>query len=401
MMTTAGAGKILYVGTLPPHNGGSAISCGQLITEIARAGYLIAAISPATAASLDGGDHFAARHPELRIVRYLLPYFYLEPGTEELKRVEECQVRTLFQESVAGFDPDLVIVGRESFAPYVPELATAQGLPVVQWVRGSATSHYSYWKNTEDGRTRVLGFRRARVILTAAEHLTENLRRFGFDTAKTIPNAIDLDRFSPGPGSPELRAELGIDRNCSMILVPGNLIPRKRPFDVLEGAAKALDEEGSLMFVVAGAGKMLAEVREACRRRGLAERFRFPGWVDYERMPDFYRSADLVIVASELEGLARAYIEAMACERVLLCSRIPASQELVRDGVNGLFFRVGDADEMAEKILMVVRDCQLRARLGKEARRSVQDRSIHVAVRRYLEEIKTVLQLRPVSKGQS
>jgi glycosyltransferase involved in cell wall biosynthesis len=108
-------------------------------------------------------------------------------------------------------------------------------------------------------------------------------------------------------------------------------------------------------------------------------------------MPGLYNLADIVIMASEAEGLARAYIEAMASECLLLVSDIPAARELVVDGKNGMFFPVGDTEKIAQKTLLAAGDHLLRTRIGGEARKSVQNRSLDQAVRHYLREIESVL----------
>jgi glycosyltransferase involved in cell wall biosynthesis len=104
-------------------------------------------------------------------------------------------------------------------------------------------------------------------------------------------------------------------------------------------------------------------------------------------MPDLMNLADVVIVAAEAEGLARVYMEAMACERVLLASDIAPAREVVQDGVNALLFRMGDTDDLAAKTLLAVGDPQLRARIGPKARESMQSRSIERAVDRYVSEL--------------
>ena len=384
--------RILYVGTLPPHTGGSAISCSELVTRIARAGYAVTAIAPITAETLRGGDRFAASRPELRVVRYTLPHFDNEPGPGgSMIDAEAEQITELFPEVADSLRPGLVIVGRESFARCVPELSETRGIPVMQWLRGGPYAGYDYWKHTEQGQHLVREFRRADRILTAAEHLTSDLLRLGFANVRTIPNAIDLDKFTPRPVSKALQRRLEIRDGDKPVLVPGTLIARKRPFDILASAAKALERDPKLVYVMAGTGVRRAEVEAACRDQGLSERFRFPGWVDYAMMPDLYNLADFVLVASESEGLARVYLEAMACGKLLLASEINASRELITDNVNGLLFRVGDIEGLARKTTVAASDSQLRARVGGNARQSVQSRSLNVAASRYVDEIAALL----------
>src|SRR5262245_24757719 len=73
---TRGALDILYVGTLPPHPGGSAVWGAQLLPAFAEGGHAVRALSPATTAQLAGGDPFAARQPKIAVTRFIVPAPY-------------------------------------------------------------------------------------------------------------------------------------------------------------------------------------------------------------------------------------------------------------------------------------------------------------------------------------
>ena len=72
--------RLVYVGTLPPHPGGSAISSAQLLVALAERGHEIRAVAPMTAAALASGDAFAGRHPRIDVRRYVVPYFETAPN---------------------------------------------------------------------------------------------------------------------------------------------------------------------------------------------------------------------------------------------------------------------------------------------------------------------------------
>ena len=99
--------------------------------------------------------------------------------------------------------------------------------------------------------------------------------------------------------------------------------------------------------------------------------FRVVERVAYERMPDFFRLADIVVSTSEAEGMSRVYLETMASARVLIASNVPAAQELIRDRETGLLFPIGDIPELARLILETAADAALRARLAENGRQYV------------------------------
>lgn len=125
---------------------------------------------------------------------------------------------------------------------------------------------------------------------------------------------------------------------------------------------------------------MLSDTKEACRREGIHENFRFVGWVEYDRIPDFINLADLVVMPSEAESQARVYLETQACARLLLASDIPAAREVVVDGATGLLFRKGDIDDLTAKTLLAAGDAGLRADIGRKGRDRVQAHSLDDAL---------------------
>jgi glycosyltransferase involved in cell wall biosynthesis len=125
-------------------------------------------------------------------------------------------------------------------------------------------------------------------------------------------------------------------------------------------------------------------MEDACQQAGIQDRVRFTGWVDYPRVPDYINLADLVVMPSADEGLARVYLETQACGRVLLASDIPAAREVVVDGQTGLLFRAGDLADLTATTLRAAAAAPLRAAIGRQARQHIEDQHrLPDAVARY------------------
>jgi len=133
-------------------------------------------------------------------------------------------------------------------------------------------------------------------------------------------------------------------------------------------------------LVFCGDGPLEQQCREQVAASGIDNQVRFAGWIDYGRMPGVLSAASVVVLASESEGLSRALLEAMASERCVVASDIPASREVIGDGENGLLFGIGNPADLATKLLTALGDGELRARLGQAARASTAWRSIESGV---------------------
>lgn len=387
--------KILLVGPVPPSPAGGAISRGQLATAFAAAGHPTTVVAPITDQLLRRGDDFAARHPEVTVVRYTVPFFDEQPDRapkSDYERAERTALQVLVPDLIRRARPDLIVAGREAVARHLPEIIDGAGIPSVLLVRGNPTGSILRGDYPDSAAQSLLNqFRRFDLIIAVAEYLAGGLRRLGCPRVIAIPNAIDADAFGRPPDTTPLRRELSIPPQSPVVLAPSNLNPRKRPWDVLRSATLVLARRPDAVFVMAGAGPQSVEVRLGCRDLGIEPFFRFPGWIDYPRMPALMALASTVVMTSEVEGMARVYLEAMAAGRLLIASDIPPAREIVRDGDNGLLFRLGDPTHLAERILQALDDPNLRQRAGRKAQDALANRRLQQVVPQYLDAFRRVI----------
>jgi len=381
--------SLAYVGTLPPHQGGSAFTSFQILEGLAGLGHRIEAIAPIAEDALRAGDPLAGRDHGLEVTRFVVPFSVTSPDTlpsDEYREHERNEIERLVERSIARRRPDLLFIGRESFAEHATPLARRHALPSVLRLAGATTMGIVGETYPADLAARLLErFREADAAVAAASHMARTLAELGVPAVEVIPNPVDLDRFRPTAGSPAVREELAIGADDVVIAHVSNLKSLKRPLDRVDAAAIALRENERLVFPIVGDGPMRREVEDECAERGIAERFRFPGWIDYERVPDFIAAADIVVMPSAGESQARVYLETQASARTLVASDIPGAREVVEDGETGLLFRTGDPADLASKILLAARDPELRAAIGQRARERVARHSLPRVVAAYAE----------------
>src|SRR5437868_15160049 len=95
---------------------------------------------------------------------------------------------------------------------------------------------------------------------------------------------------------------------------------------------------------------------------GIADRVRFLGFVQY--VPELLAAVDVVVVPSWDEGFSLVTIEALAARRAVLASNIGGIAGILKDNVSGLLFAPRDWQQLTEKLLYLVSDAPLRARLA-------------------------------------
>ncbi len=393
--------SVLYVGTLPPHPGGTAVSAFQLMRALARRGHVLRCLSPVTPDTRPAAGRFDSEHPTLDVSRYEVRHFDLgEPSATDSDHVmlEGRALHERVPELIARHRPGVVVAGRESFGWEIPLIARRHGIPSVLLLRGGAPTARLLGGDepTERVREAARRFGLAQRAIAVSDHLAAGFARLGL-TVDVIPNHVDLDRFVPRPADPGFRASLAIDPQSIVVAYVAVLKRRKRPLDVVESAAIAIRRDPRLVYVVVGDGPDRPAMERMCASKRLTDRFRFTGWVDYDRVPAHLALADLVIMPSEAEGMARIYLEAQASGRTLVASDIPPAREVVRHGETGLLFPVGDIEAFAARIIEAAADDSLRARIGARARERAHVHDLESVAEAYSAAIQEVAsgRLRP------
>lgn len=167
----------------------------------------------------------------------------------------------------------------------------------------------------------------------------------------------------------QLRKALAARLDTKVVGMMTRLVPIKGVGDFLEAAAllaKTLRHD-EMTFVVAGDGPLRVELEHRAKALNLDGRCRFLGRVDDVR--SFYADADVVVLSSLNEGTPIALLEAMACGKAIVATKVGGVPEMLTDGVSALLVPSRNPQALAKAIERVALDADMRARLGREARR--------------------------------
>jgi glycosyltransferase involved in cell wall biosynthesis len=191
----------------------------------------------------------------------------------------------------------------------------------------------------------------------------------------TIHNGIDVDRELPRRNG--LRHRVDLDSVTPVVGYVGRLCPDKGVETLLE-AIRLLREAGrsDLRVFVVGEDQCHGRYRRKLERMAhdlnLAQSVHFFGYVD-----DAARAAadfDVQVVCSRAEPFGLVTLEAMAHQHPVVATAAGGSLEIVRDGIDGFLVPPGDAPRLAEKLLRLLADPELRQRLGARGRARVVEK---------------------------
>jgi len=214
---------------------------------------------------------------------------------------------------------------------------------------------------------------RSHGVTAVSESLKQDtLRSLGIRReVQVIPNFLDCSAYRRLP-EPALREHLcPASRGEAVVLHVSNFRPVKRVGMVLD-IFRRVREKIDARLVLIGDGPDRGDLE---RRVGAED---LSGCVDFVgEQPDvvpWLSAADLFLLPSSQESFGMAALEAMACEVPVVASRIGGLPEVIDDGVTGFLCDPDDLNGMADASIALLRDEQLRRRIGQAAAVQVRTR---------------------------
>ncbi|WP_331072255.1 glycosyltransferase family 4 protein [Longimicrobium sp.] len=291
---------------------------------------------------------------------------------------------------VARSRPDVAVLTGSYTMPTVQLAAAALGVSGVPWV---------YWgeellhgpappaRRALRGALRAM-LRRARGVLAIGTRARASYERAGVrpERIADFRYYADTGAFQLSPGAraearSRVRAELGMAPGTVAFVYAGQLIARKG-VDTLLRAFARLHAPGAVA-VVAGDGPDRDALAALARELGIAERVRFPGFVQPARLPGLFAAADAFVLPSHAEGWGVVVPEAMAAGLPVLASeRVNAAADLVAEGRSGWLFPAGDDRLLGARMAQLCATPGLAARMGAAGRESLRDEQPAPAARR-------------------
>lgn len=213
----------------------------------------------------------------------------------------------------------------------------------------------------------------SKALLTATPNVN-------FKRSTVIPNPVDTDYFKP------LSESVAVDSFPNVLCVG-----RPRFLKGIHVLARAIPmvwekvSEATFTFVPASMGKsggspadayceILGELLDDPRIRIVADP------VTRSNMPAYYQSATICVVPSLWEGFGYVCAEAMACGVTVVASRAGGLAEIIEDERSGVLVEPGNAKDLVEAILNLIRDPERRTRIGAGARNRIVEEFSSTAI---------------------
>lgn len=231
----------------------------------------------------------------------------------------------------------------------------------------------SYWRFI-----RALYFRFERRVFSSLDHVyavsrrTEEFyrRRYPFLEGRVdfLPTWVDTEIFSPAAGKDgprtRLAAELGLPASALWILFVGRLQEQKAPLRLVETLHELRRTHADARLLIVGDGNLRGRLVARAGQLGIADAVHFLGFHPPERLAEFYRAADALLLTSRFEGMPRACLEALACALPVVTTEAGEVRSVVRPGESGEIAVTPEPVNLSAALRRVLehRDAYTRAR---------------------------------------
>ncbi|MCW5802413.1 MAG: glycosyltransferase [Deltaproteobacteria bacterium] len=175
----------------------------------------------------------------------------------------------------------------------------------------------------------------------------------------------EIDRVAPDEVA-RVRAELGARPDDVLVGSVGRLVEQKDYPTQLRALALAVPRARRLRMVVAGAGPLDGELRALAAELGIADRLRWLG--ERRDVGTVLRALDAFVIASKFEPFGVAVLEAMAARLPIVATEVNELPEILDHGRAGVLVPAEQPEALADALVTIAADPDLRARLGRRAR---------------------------------
>jgi glycosyltransferase involved in cell wall biosynthesis len=256
-------------------------------------------------------------------------------------------------------------------------LARKHGLPLI-YTHHTMLNEYGQYVPLLDSAAKQWLIRRYLRHSADADRVTSAttvVREFLRSQGVRAPVEVVLEgvpMMHPAAGGRErLRRQFGVSERTPVLLYAGRLAKEKR-LDMLLRSVASLGRGRAFHLCVAGGGPMQEELRGLTDELGIADRVSFCGWVEHEKLSDYYAAADVFVFPSPADAMGIVLVEAMSVGLPCVAVDKYGPSEVVIDGLTG-FLTPFDERDFSEAVRRLLDNPSLRQRMAAAARIRARD----------------------------
>jgi L-malate glycosyltransferase len=279
------------------------------------------------------------------------------------------------KEIIYRVNPDILHVHWIDFLSYAASKTGFHPLVLTAWGSDILVKPQGSFKVRHIVRTAIGA---ADLITCDATHMKAALCTFGAkaDRVAVINFGTDCATFCPERRSCEFAKEVGFEPDSLVVMSMRQLKPIYDIPTFIRSMPAILKEVPHARFVIASDGSEREALMNQVVRAGLEHFVRFSGYVADHDLPRYAASADVSISTSLSDaGLAATTAEAMACGVPVVITDFGNNKEWAKEGETGFLFARGDDEELAAKVILLLKNSRLRQEVGDRGRNLILEKN--------------------------
>jgi glycosyltransferase involved in cell wall biosynthesis len=172
------------------------------------------------------------------------------------------------------------------------------------------------------------------------------------------------------------------------------MLEKRKGVDILIRAISIIKKEiPDAHLFIAGIGEEEINLKNLVKELDIEDNVKFLGFISEEEKYSYYKSTDLCVFPSRFEWFGIILLEAMACGKPIVASNVGGIPYVVEDGKTGLLFESENVDDLAEKIITLLKDKELRDKMGKAGKGRVKEFTWEKVAERTVEVYKEIMNI--------
>ena len=216
--------------------------------------------------------------------------------------------------------------------------------------------------------------KKADLITADSVSLIKAIRRLGVDgeKIKLIIHGVDLRLFHPVEDNEIYKKELHIPEDYQIVISTRNLKPVYDIGTLIKAIPYVINKYPNTYFLIIGEGILKHQLEEMVYKLGVAKNVRFVGLVPNRKIPTFLKASDIYVSTSLSDTRSVSMLEAMACGLPIVTTDLEANKECIKNGIGGYLIPKKNYKVLAEKIIYLLGNKDIRKRFGVINRKYVE-----------------------------
>ena len=218
-------------------------------------------------------------------------------------------------------------------------------------------------------------------LITISEPFERYVISKGLDGGKiaTVLECVDTEIFKTMKPNLDVKEKYNLSQDSIILMYHGTVESPKGLDTLLKFVSPTLQRNKSVKLFIVGDGSALSNLKTLAKNLGISGSIVWTGWIPFSEMVDYINSCDIGI---PMRGdnpannfvVTSALLQYWACCKPVIAPKLEAVEGIVKDGENGYIFDFGKSNGFEEKLTRLLESEELRTTLGKEGRKTVDEK---------------------------